>query len=167
MAFGTVKQAILEEYQYVGRYAAAIRQVEDVVRELGLTEYPEVYINANQFGDSRILLYADPETDSDDVANLRSLVKSLLPKVGKFTKTFDREYNKFRFKTVYNKVDVEIEVSPPSTCTVETVEEEEIVPEQPFVEEHTKTVTRYKLQGDCEPVLAIPVEALEEAPETV
>lgn len=89
----------------------------------------------------------------DTTPTLGDVARLLLPKVGRFEKSFDGEHNLLRLTAEYRGVRLIIEDTPPNTCTVKCIEEEVEVPET-VVPAHTEKKVRYELEGDCDPLLA-------------
>lgn len=85
-------------------------------------------------------------------SDLPSIAKRLLPFVGKFEKSFDEKENQVILTGTYQGIKVILWDYPPNTCTVERIEEDVLVPEQ-VVPEHTEKKVRYRLVGDCDPIL--------------
>lgn len=88
----------------------------------------------------------------DTSMTLSEAARVLLPKIGHLDKSYDEDNNKILLTGSYRGVRIILEDTPPETCTVEKVEEEVEVPEK-VIAAHTKKRTRFKLVGDCEPLM--------------
>lgn len=88
----------------------------------------------------------------DTTPTLSDAARILLPKVGKWEKSFDGEHNLIQLTGYYRGVRVVLEDTPPDTCTVHKIEEEVEVLEQ-VVAAHTEKKVRYVLEGDCDPLM--------------
>jgi hypothetical protein len=129
------------------------------LRELGLLEIEDYDVYMNSYGEDlpsvRLRpkhipgLAADFQTVTDTTPTLADAVKALLPKVGRFEKGFDEGANEITMTATFKGVKIVLRDATPSTCTVEKVEEE--VPSR--VVGGYKT-TKYRLVGDCDPLLS-------------
>lgn len=88
----------------------------------------------------------------DTTPTLGDAAKVLLPKVGKWEKSFNGELNLIRLTGYYNGVRIVLQDTPPDTCTVRKVEEEVEIPEK-VIAAHTEKKVRYVLEGDCDPLM--------------
>jgi hypothetical protein len=96
-------------------------------------------------------LMADFQTLTDTTPTLAEAARVLLPKVGRFEKSYDGDRNEIRLTAVYKGVRVVLRDTPPDTCKVEEVVENVVVP---ATAERTETRRKYRLVGECEPLLA-------------
>lgn len=106
-----------------------------------------------------VKLYANPIyglAHSVDEEEAQAWLRDLLSvsTVKTWEKGFNPECNQITYKATVDGVLVEIVTDTPSTCTVERYEVEEIVEAEPAQSEYTRFVTRYRLKGDCPPVMA-------------
>lgn len=88
----------------------------------------------------------------DTTPTLGDAAKALLPKVGKWEKSFNDELNLIRLTGHYNGVRIVLQDTPPDTCTVRKVVEEVEIPEKVIVA-HTEKKIRYVLEGGCDPLM--------------
>jgi hypothetical protein len=89
----------------------------------------------------------------DTAPTLSEAMRLLLPKVGKFEKSYDSEKNLLKLTANFKGVRIILEDTPPETCHVEKVEYEEEIPEHVEPARTVKKV-KYNLVGDCDPLLA-------------
>lgn len=170
-----VKEEILLKYSAHAKSIAQISQLESVLEDLGLMDVdvwmdfgtgfmegekyvdkpyinveprhlPGIAIGLNRAGEPTMALV-------DTTPTLRDAALALLPKVGKWEKSFDPVNNLVILTAYYKDVRLRLTDAPPSTCTVEKVEEEVEVPEK-VTPAHTEKKVRYVLKGDCDPLLA-------------
>ena len=164
----TVREQIQNSYANYAKTLARIGMIETVAEDLGLAEM-EFYLeyrtedtDYRTWQDRGPYIKLQPHHVPgltaayqlvDTTPTLADAARVLMPKVGRLEKSFDEDKNKIRLTGVYNGVRVILEDTPPSTCTVEKIEEEVEVPEQ-VIEAHTEKKVRYVLKGDCDPLMA-------------
>jgi hypothetical protein len=146
----TFSEEIQKEVVAYAKYMSNVMAIQRAVELTGLGELSG-YMTLDAIlcsGESpAIKLFVD-----NDEATLDTVARTLA-KYGKTVeKGFDAEGNRLVLTTMIDGVKVEARFSTPETCTVERVSEEVVVPEH-FVPEHTETRMRYRLVGDCGPLL--------------
>jgi hypothetical protein len=164
-----VKDEITGELRRRSEHIANLIKVARVVDALGLAELEVTYAVANTYlgpdelpsitiypahvpGIALGIAEEGPTLDIVETApGLAEIVRLLLPKCGKLDKSYDEQSNQLTVRGTYEGVDIIIHDTPPATCTVESVVEEVEIPARPASVEKR---TRYKLVGDCVPLLA-------------
>lgn len=169
---GAIREQFANQYEYHAVECAKINRIQEVVEELGLMD-KNFYLSMGtcQYVDGKYLgpyLSITPQHLAgvslwdkagniglyltDTTPTLADCAKLLLPKVGKWEKSFDETTNEIVLKTEYKGVRIQLRDRTPETCTVEKVEETVEVPEE-TIAAHTETRVRYVLKGDCDPLL--------------
>jgi hypothetical protein len=88
----------------------------------------------------------------DTTPTLGDAATVLLPKVGRWEKSFDESRNLIQLTGQYKGVRIVLQDAPPDTCKVRKVEEEVEVPEK-VIAARTEKKVRYVMEGDCDPLL--------------
>jgi hypothetical protein len=144
-----IVEDIQKEIVSYGQYLRNVTRIAAVIDFLGLNEL-EGWASVDA-----ILCVEDLPSVSIGCKNDESTLDEVarkLAKAGKVTKGFDESGNRLELTVVTGGVNVKVKFQPPSTCTVEKVEEEVEVPEK-VVPAHTEKRVRFKLVGDCGPLL--------------
>lgn len=142
-----VQETLIQDTKWLGNLLAML----NLIRDSGLYD-DEAYVCLQTycFSDSDLpYLKISPTSE----LGMAELAKKLLPFVGKFEKRFDEERNHVMLTGMYSGFKVILWDDTPKTCRVKKVEEDVLVPEK-IVPAHTEKRIRYKLIGDCDPVLA-------------
>lgn len=176
MNFYTLRNRLGTQYRDYATNMAALRSIEIVAEDLGIIDL-DFYIDFGisdyktldgEFKDLGPYLKLEPahvpgvgfgmNKDgptmelTDTTPTLGEAARLLLSKIGQLDKSYDEDTNKIRLTGTYKGVRIILEDTPPSTCTVEKIEEEVEVPEK-VIAAHTEKQVRYKLVGDCEPLM--------------
>jgi hypothetical protein len=88
----------------------------------------------------------------DTTPTIGDAAQVLLPKVGKWTKSFDEANNLIRLTGEFKGVRIVLQDKPPDTCKVHKIEEDVEVPEK-VVPAHTEKKIHYVMEGDCDPLM--------------
>ena len=182
----TLREQFDHDFRYYAEQIGKFWQLREVVEELGLLDL-DIYVNkGTSWYDSEahkstgpyieleprhvpgigIRAVGPPDLEgiafglTDTTPTLGDAAKVLLPKIGRFEKGYDARNNLLTLTAHYKGVRIVLKDTPPDTCTVEKVEEEEELPASPA---YTRTVTRYRLIGDCNPLLGPKTNAQIEA----
>lgn len=156
MSGNSIGSQIKDLLFYSSDTIAAYRRVYDMAEKLGILEWgDEPYLNVylSCYGTERSIELS-PAGFNDDGAKVKELVKQLLPKVHHFDKGFNEQTNEITFTATFDGVKIVLRSTPPSTCIVEEYKEDVFVPAVKAKPETTRKVTKYRLVGDCLPVLA-------------
>lgn len=132
----------------IGKYQA-LREVAEALDMDKICEETKTSPSFSIWGPYKEIYFYSYEGEE----KLKHVLKLLLPKVGKFGKSFNENEGKIVLSATYKDVVISLHISNPSTCKVEKVEEIEQIPAS------TRTVVKYKLVGKCAPLM---VEGLEE-----
>lgn len=170
----TVREQFQQRYEWQAEQIAVTHQLREAAKNLGLLD-ADFYMDFGdgEYRDGRLIpgpyIKLDPKhvpgialsmgLDGptmhvvDTTPTLADAARLLMPKIGKWKKSFDEESNLLKLEGEYKGVRIILQDTPPETCTVEKIEEEVEVPEQ-VIAAHTETKVRYVLKGDCDPLLA-------------
>ena len=169
----SLREDFASSYWYHAQECGRLAAIEKVAEELGLLN-KDVYI---VHGTSRYhkgkwsgpYLQLEPRhlmgigltTDGrtidmgvvETTPTLAECARLLLPKVGRFEKSFDENTNEIVLTAEYRGVTIILKDRTPETCTVERIEEEVEIPET-VTPAHTEKRVKYALKGDCDPLLS-------------
>lgn len=167
----TVKGELDKQLEQDSKFLSNIALMREISRELGLDNV-EAYIHVTSYSFSddelpSIVIHPShtPEVGIfmdgggpalnlvDTTPRLAQIARLLLPKVGKLEKGFDEQNNQVTLTCVYRGIKIVVKDETPKTCGVERVEEVIDVPEK-IVPAHQEKRVRYRLVGDCDPILA-------------
>lgn len=172
-----IARDLLRMHKFEAQSQHKLHLVHEVAEELGLLEYDDseiwpgdlglgeglIYSSISIYGDAPTiqLVYQDRHgvsvsfqlSTKEGATALAVAAKHLLPKVGRFDKNFNAEQRKVQLTATYRGVQIVLESSPPSTCTVEEVEEEVVIPAKPAEPERVEKRKRYVMKGDCDPLI--------------
>lgn len=162
----TIREQLNWQYRWLAGQAGKFVMIEEALKELGIleteTDYDTPYLSP--YGDQpsitlkpRHVLGVLTDVEVGDTALARA-AKVLLPKVGSWDKGFDSSTNEITLTGTVKGVKVILKGATPATCTVETVDEDVEIPASKY-----KRV-KYRLVGDCDPVMAVESVQQEENP---
>lgn len=130
-----------------GRNLYRLTKAQEYLKKWGLADQDDIgaWLYINHYGDEFELAF-QPNSQEE----LQRLKSALNGSIGEFRKEFDGLTNKIILIGRYKEAVVKLELPTPDTCKVEVVEEKV---EHPAVPARTETIKRYKLVGDCEPLM--------------
>lgn len=155
----TLNDKLKWQYRYFAQQSGKYFQMEEALSALGLLNIEDNYeVYLSPYGD-RPSIYLKPKHVKmalqfgtgkleTEAVTLAEAARALLPKVGKWEKGFDSSTGEITLTATFRGVDIVLKDKAPKTCTVETVTEEVGGRYEPAY-----TRTRFRLKGDCDPLL--------------
>lgn len=161
----SIGSMLKDDIYYGSHQLGSLHRLYDAAEKLGMlnwvetgdyrTDAPDLHVSLSSYGKLSITLAPSGEDEEGAVA--KWIMKKLMPLVHRFDKGFNNATKEITFTATFDGVEIIVASKPPSTCTVEEYEEEVVVPAVPAVAEKpetTRTIKRYRLVGDCLPIMA-------------
>lgn len=164
MSHETTLQKAYKELAFYAKDVAEMMNLIEVIKEMKLDDFGLVsnthlnsWLDDDKKSRSEIWVYVSPwATDKKgNPITVKTLIEHILPLVLTFEKKYNlRESNSdVELVGYYKNVKVRIQTDLPESCTTEPYEEDVEVEEVEHVPPHTKKVVKYRLTGDCDPLL--------------
>lgn len=131
--------------EYLGRVASVKRALDKV----GLLEISGSVYLQNSWDEQCTVIVSLYDNQALEVA-----ARNLTELCGRVEKGFDGSEKQLTVTATYKDLKIVVRSSVPSTCTVEPYEVDVDVPAVEAKPATTRKVTKYRLVGDCEPLLA-------------